>query len=84
MTRSKVTRRYVSLSIPESIVVRVHQRLENKGNNNSNVRTRKSRASQNANASAREHSVIGSDEKWGREALRTAQKLKNRIQNRNK
>jgi hypothetical protein len=84
MNRAKVTRRYVSLSIPESIVVRVHQRLENKENNKSKVHTRKNRASQNANASAREHSVIGSDEKWDREALRTAQKLRNRIQSRNK
>jgi len=72
----------VSLSIPESIVVRVHQRLENKEKNKSTIHNR--RTSQNANATACKLSVIESDEKWAREALITAQKLRTRIQKRNK
>ncbi|MGA7159110.1 MAG: hypothetical protein WBY53_19850 [Acidobacteriaceae bacterium] len=81
--RARATRRYVSLSIPASIVMRVHWRLENKENKNS-PRTEKNRSYRHANISIPKCSEIELDKKWDREAIRTAQKLQKRIQNRNK
>jgi hypothetical protein len=91
MNRRKGTRRYVSLSIPKSIVVRVHQQLENKEENTKKTRPRKDRISHMTDI-IRPTSLTGAsegegtgnlvDDQWERELLRTAQRLRNRLQNR--
>lgn len=91
MNRRRGTRPYISLSIPESVAVRVHQRLENRENAIRQPQTRKRPASSMTEAvqstfvtSASEcgEAVSPVDEQWEHEVLRTAQRLRNRVGNR--
>jgi hypothetical protein len=84
MRSRKGTRRYESLSIPESVIVRVHQRLEIQGSDTRKPRTRKNStarmagAIQPASASPTCDASYTADEQWENEILRTARKLRNR------
>lgn len=89
MNRRKRTRRYVSLSIPESVVARVHQRLEVQEHKPKTSQTRTGNAMRAGQriAAASTPSATGtpdapqdSDEQWQRQAIRTARALKNRVQ----
>ncbi len=78
MKRRKSARRYVSLSIPESVVARVHQHLEVP---EVGAITTRSRAKQPAHGVAlqpRPASVAArdADEQWERQVQRTARMLK--------
>jgi hypothetical protein len=88
-TRGGVGKRsYVSLTIPESVVVSVHQRLETKDNGtkrspNRAKRTRRATEfaayEQNSRATNTSDAATLVDEQWEREVLRTARRLKNRV-----
>ena len=86
--RRKGTRRYVSLSIPESVVARVHQRLEVQEQTSRMPRIAKARATQATrntqsaplgNGIPRARDDQPSDEQWEREVARIAGTLKYRI-----
>lgn len=87
MFRRKGSRRYVSLSIPESVVVRVHQRLEIQANSARKPRFQTSRAT-HTDETIQSTSINSApqtcedpravDEEWERELLLKARKLRNR------
>jgi hypothetical protein len=78
MNRRKRTRRYVSLSIPESVVARVHQRLEVQETTKSTPRIRTRQLAQGVapQSSTASGSAHDADEQWERRVQRTASMLK--------
>lgn len=88
MTRRKRTRRYVSLSIPESVVARVHKRLEVQEHKPKTSQTRTGTATRAGQRIATvsppsvarppDNDKHDPDGRWESEVLRTAAKLRKR------
>jgi hypothetical protein len=90
MNRRKGARPYISLSVPESVVVRVHQRLEN--DEQSAAQARPSKNSRRPAVGFVQPSSVPNefddeaglviDEEWERKVERTAQQLRDHRRNR--